>query len=251
MIANRAGWTLCSVAALALLGSAVPLAAQTAATPGTPPRTSSTGTPTSGGAGTTVTVNPVKVIKSIGGLFKKKPKPVPTPVPTPTPTPVPASTSIPVVQSIPKPRPAAKPAPRPAATQAAVKPAIKRPVAAAVIAAPAVLPSETATPIGAATIAPAPPPAPAPIPAPVEPSKPLWWPWLAALLGAVGLGELARRWFKPTPQLACKFETEPSELTGWSSPAIGPPEVDFNVSMDMGVGSAPQGISIQAMGTPS
>lgn len=262
MTTNRAGWTLCSVATLALLGSMAPLGAQTpgataAGTPGTPPRQSSTGTPTSTGTSTTVTINPKAVINKIGGIFKKKPKPVPTPVPTPTPTPVPtpATISKPVVQAIPTSKPVAKPAPRPVprpvAIQTPAKPVIKRPVAAVVIAAPPVVPSESATPIEAATIAPSPPPAPLPIPAPVEPGKPLWWPWLAALFGAVGLGELARRWFKPTPQLACKFETRPSELTGWSSPAIGPPEVDFNVSMNVGVSSGPQGVSIQSMGTSS
>lgn len=97
-------------------------------------------------------------------------------------------------------------------------------------------------------------PLPDPMIAPAEPAvpvRPLWWLWLAGLVGMAGLGELARRWFWPTPKLACQFEVGPAALTGWSSPAISAPEVQFNVAIDLGEASAPSGVTIQPMEPPT
>ena len=243
MLNNRTGWAL-SVAAIMLLSPLQQLPAQTrpTGTPGVPTQSSPTGTPTT--TSTTVTVNPKSVINAVGGLFKKKPKPVPTPVPTP------AAVSIPVVQAIPtsapRPRAQAKPAPVPRPTPQPRVTQIKSPPVRKAAAAPLPQPSQIPLPRPSAAAVPELIVPPAPI-LPVAPAQSPLWLWLAALLAAVGLGELMRRWFWPIPKLACDFETGSAKLTGWSKPALSPPEVQFNVAIDLGEASAPSGVSIQPL----
>ena len=246
MLKNRMGWALSGAAAIVLLIPLEQLPAQTrpAGTPGVPAPSSPAGTPTT--TSTTVKVNPKAVINAVGGLFKKKPKPVPTPVPPPPPAPV----SIPVVQAIPTaaPRPRAQPkpapVPRPAPRPAQITPPPVRKAAAAPLPLPIPVLTPVPSPIATATAELIVPPAPI---APAAPAQPSLWLWLAALLAALGLGELARRWFRPKPKLACEIEVPAAKLTAWSKPALGPPEVQFNVSIDLGEASAPSGVSMQPL----
>ena len=244
MLNCRTGWALRGAAVIVLLIPLEQLPAQTrpTGTPGVPTQSSPTGTPTT--TSTTVTVNPKSVINAVGGLFKKKPKPVPTPVPTP------AAVSIPVVQAIPtsapRPRAQAKPAPVPQPTPQPRVTQIKSPPVRKAAAAPLPQPSQIPLPRPSAAAVPELIVPPAPI-LPVAPAQSPLWLWLAALLAAVGLGELMRRWFWPIPKLACDFETGSAKLTGWSKPALSPPEVQFNVAIDLGQASAPSGVSIQPL----
>lgn len=180
---------------------------------------------------------------------KPKPSPTPTPTPVPTPTPPPAPTPSPA----PSPAPAGTPPPRPKATQAPVAQSTRPPPSA--IATPAPSRSASSTPITqeselAVDPSQVPEPAPEPIPAPAAPAPdgaPLW-PWLVALAGLLGLGEVARRWFLPKAALSCEIAIGPSALTAASSPALTKPETSFDIRIELGEASAPSGRAVLAQG---
>lgn len=73
-----------------------------------------------------------------------------------------------------------------------------------------------------------------PAPAAPEPGGAPLWPWIAALAGLLGLGELARRWFWPKPKLGCEIAIGPGAITGASQPLVGAPEVQFDFRIELG-----------------
>ena len=84
---------------------------------------------------------------------------------------------------------------------------------------------------------------------PIEPDSdaPLW-PWIAAALSALVLGETARRWFWPKLALGCEIAAGPSTLTGASSPPITAPELRFDIRIEQGEASSPIGRPVLTKG---
>ncbi|MEY4952214.1 MAG: hypothetical protein RL299_638 [Pseudomonadota bacterium] len=191
-------------------------------------------------------ITPKQIIDFINQI---KPKPSPTPSPRPDPTPTPAPAPAPT----PSPAPTGTPPPRPAATQTpAVGPTKPPPPA---VATPAPSPTATSTPPAPQTevavdTSQAPEPVPQPIPAPVapEPGGAPLWPWLVALAGLLGLGDVARRWFWPKLVVSCEIATGPSALTAASNPPFAPPETSFDIRIEVGEASAPAGGPVLAQG---
>lgn len=195
-------------------------------------------------------ITPQQVIDFINQIKPKpKPSPTPTPAPVPTPTPPPAPTPAPV----PSPAPASTSPPRPTATQApVVKPSRSPP---SVVATPTPSPTATSTPLTpqadvTVDASQVPEPAPEPIlePATPEPDGAPLWPWLVALAGMLGLGEVARRWFWPKAALSCEIAIGPTALTAASSPTLSKPETNFDIRIEIGEASAPSGRVILAQG---
>lgn len=197
-------------------------------------------------------ITPQQVIDFINQI-KPKPKPKPSPTPTPTPVPTPTPPPAPTLSPAPSPAPAGTPPPRPAATQApVVQPTRPPPSAIATLtpspsASSAPLAQESELTVDASQV---PEPAPEPILAPTEPEPggaPLW-PWLVALAGLLGLGELARRWFWPKAALSCEIAIGPSALTAASNPILSKPETSFDIRIELGEASAPSGRAVLAQG---
>lgn len=224
--------------------AAQPLAAQTRApTTNTAPADGTTQQPQK------PKITPQQVIDFINQI-----KPKPKPSPTPTATPVPAPTPAPAPAPVPSPAPTSTPPrPRPVATQAPVVRPTKTPPPAIVVPTPEPAPPTTAATQEAVIVADpsqAPQPASEPLPAPAAPpadEAPLW-PWLVALAGLLGLGEVARRWFWPKAALSCEIAIGPSALTGASSPALSGPETHFDIRIELGEASAPRGQAVLAQG---
>lgn len=186
-------------------------------------------------------ITPKQVFDAVTTLIK--PKSTPTPTPTPPPPPPPPPTPPPP----PPPAPAATVSPRPTQSATPRPDPVPRPrpsTVASTLPPPVPLPEPVEpSPVGAID----PPPqeiitaAPEP-PGPPEraPDVPVW-PWIAGLLAALGLGEVARRWFWPKTVLGCEIAVGPSEVTGASRPACAAPELDFDIRIEVGEAQVPTG----------
>lgn len=93
-------------------------------------------------------------------------------------------------------------------------------------------------PVSIETIAPVSAPQP---PAQVPEENGLPWLWIALALAALGLSELARRWFWPKAALSCEIAAGPSEPVAGTKAEIGLPEVAIDIRIETGEASAPIG----------
>lgn len=221
----------------------------------------------SGGGGVGVQIDVGDAAKAIGGLFKKKKKPVQPPVVT-TPTPTDPQKpevvfvrSDPVVQALP--RTVQKPAVKTAAVaQPKPQPVVRKPVArkiaapivaATVIAEPLFEPEAAAEPVLPEAV-PAPVaepvveiPQPTAIAAPAQaPARGtnLYWIIAAAVAALATAGAAAKFIFTPTIVMDCTLADGTSRMV--SNTSLSAPEVSFTVAIPGFAASTPDNFSIVA-----
>ena len=242
--------------------------AQAQCAPGTPtcqqpstPRPGGSG----GGGGVGVQVDVGDAVNAIGGLFKKKKKPVvqPTPVAA-APVEQPKQEIIyvrnpPVMQELPRtttPRTTAVARPK---SQPVVRKPVARKIAAPVVAAAAVaepmfepevaaeLPLPEPVPV-AEVVAPVTPVAKAatiiPVPEPAEPANNLYWMIAAAIAALVAAGTAAKFIFTPKVAMYCDIADGTSRMV--SNPSLSKPDVSFDVVIPGFSASPPDNLRILA-----
>ena len=245
-------------------------AAQAQCAPGTPtcqqpsaPRTGGS----SGGGGVGVQVDVGDAAKAIGGLFKKKKKPVAQPTEVTTaPVEQPKQEIIyvrnpPVMQELPRTTTppkrvtvAAKPKPQPVVRKPAARKIAAPVVAAAAVAEPMFEPEVAAqTPLPepvpvAAIVQPAAAVATAatitPVEEPAAPTNNLYWMIAAAVAALVAAGTAAKFIFTPKVAMDCNIADGTSHMV--SNPSLSKPDVTFDVVIPGFSASAPDNLRILA-----
>ena len=222
------------------------------------PRTGGSG----GGGGVGVQVDVGDAVNAIGGLFKKKKKPVvqPTEVTT-APVEQPKQEIIyvrnpPVMQELPRttaPKIAAvtRPKPQPVVSKPVARKIAAPVVAAAVVAEPMFEPEVVAEPVlpeptpVAEVVAPAPPVAAiAPVEAPAAPGNNLYWIIAAAVAALVAAGTAAKFFLTPKVAMDCEIADGTSRMV--SNPSLSKPEVNFDVVIPGFAASTPDNFRILA-----
>ena len=229
------------------------------------PQPRSSGTGSSGGGGVGVQVDVGDAAKAIGGLFKKKKKPVVQPAPVATaPVEQPAQEIIyvrnpPVMQELPRtttPRKTtavARPTPQPVVRKPVARKIAAPIVAAAVVAEPmfepevaAEIPSPEPVPV-AEIVAPAAPVATAATMTPVEAPKPdynLYWIIAAAVAALGAAGTAAKLLLTPKIAMDCGIADGISHMV--SNPSLSKPDVTFDVVIPGFSASSPDNLRILA-----
>ena len=230
------------------------------------PRSGGSGGGSGGGVGVQVDVG--SAAKAIGGIFKKKKKPVVQPAPVATaPVEQPKQEIIyvrnpPVMQKLPrtvrKPTPnvtaVARPKPQPEVRQPAAR-KIAAPIAAATVVAEPMFEPEVAaeTPLPepapvAEVVAPEVPVAKAatvtPVEEPASPSNNLVWIIAAAVAALAAVGTAAKLMLTPKIAMDCTIADGTSRMV--SDPSLSKPEVSFNVVIPGFLASAPDNLRIVA-----
>jgi hypothetical protein len=227
------------------------------------PRTSGTGG-SSGGGGVGVQVDVGSAAKAIGGIFKKKKKPVVQQAPaTTTPVEQPKQEIIyvrnpPVMQELPRTTPrkvtaAAKPKPQPVVRKPAARKIAAPVAAAAVMAEPMFEPEVAAEPLPepvpvAEVVVPEVPAATAatitPVEEPAAPANNLYWIIAAAVAALVAAGTAAKFIFTPKVAMDCNIADGTSRMV--SDPSLSKPDVTFDVVIPGFSASSPDNLRIVA-----
>ena len=220
----------------------------------------------SGGGGVGVQVDVGDAAKAIGGLFKKKKKPVVQPAPVATaPVEQPKQEIIyvrnpPVMQELPRSTPRRKVT---SVAQAKPQPVVRKP-AARKIAAPVVAAAVVAEPMFEPEIAaevPLPEPIPAaeavqpaaavanaatitPVEEPAAPANNLYWIIAAAVAALAAAGTAAKFIFTPKVAMDCNIADGTSRMV--SNPSLSKPEVSFDVVIPGFSASPPDNLRIVA-----
>lgn len=234
------------------------------------PQPSGSGTGTggsSGGGSVGVQVDVGDAAKAIGGLFKKKKKPVVQPAPVATAPVEPPKQEIiyvrndPVVQALPRTTPrtapkvtaVARPKPQPVVRKPAAR-TLAAPIAATAVAEPMFEPEVTAelpvpepAPV-AEIVQPETPVAKAAVMTPVveaqKPDNSLYWIIAAAFAALVAAGTAAKFMLTPKVAMDCSIADGASRMV--SNPSLSVPEVSFDVVIPGFSASTPDNIAIVA-----
>jgi hypothetical protein len=238
-------------------------AAQAQCAPGTPACAPAPTQSGGGGGGVGVQVDVGDAAKAIGGLFKKKKKPVvqPTEVAT-APVEQPKQEIIyvrnpPVMQELPRtttPRKTtavARPKPQPVVRKPAARKIAAPVVAAAAVAEPmfepevaAELPLPEPAPVAEVVIPVAPVATIAPVEEPAAPANNLYWIIAAAIAALVAAGTAAKFFLTPKVAMDCNIADGTSRMV--SDPNLSKPEVSFDVVIPGFAASTPDNFRILA-----
>lgn len=232
------------------------------------PQPSGSGTGTggsSGGGSVGVQVDVGDAAKAIGGLFKKKKKPVVQPAPVATAPVEPPKQEIiyvrndPVVQALPRARPrtvpkvtaVTRPKPQPVVRKPAARKIAAPVVASAVVAEPmfepevaAELPLPEPAPVSEVVIPVAPVATIAPVEQAPKPDNNFYWIIAAVVAALVAAGTAAKFLLTPKVAMDCTIADGTSRMV--SNPSLTKPEVSFDVVIPGFSASTPVNIAIGA-----